>query len=462
MVSPKLIKPTIAEWLPDLTIVLLLAFALWFKSDNDRWNKDVIANDVLEYYSYLPAVFIDKDITLEFLNDYSIPHVGNYWPKTAANGNYVFKMTMGTSLLYAPFFGAAHLYVKAKGGEATGFSRPYHKAIAIGALVYLFLGLLATKKILLKYFSPRTTAVTLILLVLATNLLYYATCEPGMNHVFNFCLMATALLQIDKWLRKPSVRISIFTGLLIGLISLIRPSNALIVIFFLLWNCSTWPEIRKRFLFILSNYKVVLIMALAAIFVWVPQMIYWNMQTGHLIYNSYVGEHFYFGNFNIDKALFGYRKGWLVYTPVMFFAIAGFFFMKKELKKIRISVMVFLILFVYIVFSWWCWWYGGSYGSRPMIDIFAILAIPLAAIVEKGVNSRIWLKILTAGFVFVFVYHGVFQTRQYIHKAIHYDSMTKKAYWNSFGKQHPRDTFFTLLQSPDYKSAMEGKKEILN
>lgn len=462
MATNKLEKLTQIKWLPDLAIVLLILFALWFKTENGKWKNKVIDGDALEYYSYLPAVFIDHDITLGFLKDYSIGHVGEYWPKTAENGNFVFKMTMGTSLLYAPFFGAAHLYVKATGGEATGFSQPYHIAIAIGALVYLFLGLIATKKILKKYFNPLTTSVTLILTVLATNLLYYATCEPGMNHVFNFCLMATALLLIDKWLRKPSIKNSVFTGLLIGLISLIRPSNTLIVLFFLLWNCRTWPEIRKRLLFFRSNYRVVLIMSLAAILVWVPQMIYWKMQTGHIIYNSYVGEQFYFGNFNTYKALLGYRKGWLVYTPVMFFAIAGFFFMNKELKKIRTSVIVFLILFVYVVFSWWCWWYGGSYGSRPMIDIYAILAIPLAAIVEKGVNGRILLKIFTAGVVFIFVYHGIFQTRQYIHGAIHYDSMTKKAYWISFGKQHPRDAFFTLLQSPDYKSAMEGKKEIQN
>ena len=72
----------------------------------------------------------------------------------------------------------------------------------------------------------------------------------------------------------------------------------------------------------------------------------------------------------------------------MLFAVAGIFYLPRYIKGVTLGISVFLVLNVYIIFSWWSWWYGGSFGARPMIDSYGILAIPLAAMIEQMLGMR--------------------------------------------------------------------------
>ena len=58
------------------------------------------------YYSYLPALFIYKDLKFHFLEKSKINFKAKhqFWPETAPNGNKVIKTTIGMSVLYFPFF----------------------------------------------------------------------------------------------------------------------------------------------------------------------------------------------------------------------------------------------------------------------------------------------------------------------------------------------------------------------
>jgi len=55
--------------------------------------------------------------------------------------------------------------------------------------------------------------------------------------------------------------------------------------------------------------------------------------------------------------------------------------------------------------------------------------------------------------------HSLFETGQYTYGAIHWDSMSKKAYWYSFGKLHPDGEFYKLLKAPDYEKAIKGERD---
>ena len=48
---------------------------------------------------------------------------------------------------------------------------------------------------------------------------------------------------------------------------------------------------------------------------------------------------------------------------------------------------------------------------------------------------------------------------QYREGSIHWDSMTKEAYWASFGKLHIPKNFEKMLKHPDYDKAKEGEDE---
>jgi len=445
-------RARIVNWLIILFIInLSFDLKLW-----DQENK-IFYSDVLYYYSYLPATFIHHDLALDFVKKDPAKYRNKFWPRPSPNGKLMAKMSMGVSFLYAPFFFIGHIAAHVYDYEPNGFSKPYRFALAMSAIFYLAIGLFYLRKILKIYFSEWITALTCLSVVIGTNLLHYTTTEPTMSHTYVFSATTIFIYFLIKWFENPTYKNTILLGLLTGLITLIRPTNIIILIFILLYKVYSWSSFKDRIISLIKKYKLILLMILAFLIVWIPQMLYWKYVTGHYIYYSYEGEGFFFDNPQIISGLFSYRKGWLLYTPIMVFALIGIPFLFRKQKEFFLPVLLYTILNIYIVLSWWSWWYGGGFGLRAFIDSYVILAIPLAAFLSWCFNQKIIFRILTIIVIFTFIWFNHFQTRQYYYGAIHWDSMTKAAYWNSFGRIHPTIEFRELLEQPDYEAAKQGK-----
>ena len=420
----------------------------------------VIRSDIISYYAYLPATFIEKDIKLQF--DFRDENgKWRYYPLKAPNGGFVIKTSMGMAIMYAPFFFIAHYSAEIMGYEANGFTTPYAFALIYGCIVYLLIGFLCLRLLLLKYFKDIIVALTLLIIGLATNLHWYAYAEGTMSHGYSFALFCIFLFLIEKWQDKQSYGTTIFMGLIIGLISLIRPTNGIIVFLFLLYKITSLKDVKTRLQLFLKNYPKIIVMVLCAFIVWIPQLLYWKSVSGEWFYYSYTNEHFYFNNPYILSVLFGFRKGWLLYTPVMIFALIGVGMLWKHNKKYFYATVLFLIINVYIVSSWWCWWYGGGFGMRALVESYAILAIPLATFLTWMIRQKLRVKIPLCIIVAAISLLSVWHTFRYHYGTIHYDAMSKESYFYSFWSLNPDKTFKSLLVSPDYKSAKEGKTEEL-
>jgi hypothetical protein len=280
-----------------------------------------------------------------------------------------------------------------------------------------------------------------------------------MSHGYSFALFCIFLFLIEKWQEKQNYGTTIFMGLTIGLISLIRPTNGIVVILLLFYNITNLKDIRNRIQLFLKNYTKIIAMLLFAFIVWIPQLLCWKSVTGEWLYYSYGNEKFFFNNPQILSVLFGFRKGWLIYTPVMIFALIGVGMLWKTNKKYFYPTVLFLIINIYIVSSWWCWWYGGGFGMRALIESYAILAIPLATFLTWITKQTLHRKIVLWSVVAIISLLSVLHTFRYHYGTIHYDAMTKDSYFYSFWRFIPDEEYKSLLVSPDYKSAREGKKE---
>ena len=258
----------------SFVVILLMAAFMLLRMFNDHRYSDpsrVIAWDVVSYYSYLPAAFIEHDLTLSFTEG---EHTGTYWPETLTDGRKVIKTSMGLSFMYCPFFLVAHVAALLFDYPADGFSVPYAFALMLAGLVYCILGMLLLRRLLLRHFPEWVTALTLLIIGLCTNLYWYSVYEAPMSHAFSFCLFALFALLTEKWCERPTIWRSVAIGLTLGLISLVRPSNALVVVYFLL--CGTHTVRTLRVAPVIGHYCLV---AVAAAFVWVPQMAYWHLNT---------------------------------------------------------------------------------------------------------------------------------------------------------------------------------------
>ncbi|MCK5776662.1 MAG: glycosyltransferase family 39 protein, partial [Bacteroidales bacterium] len=282
--------------------------------------------DAFGYYMYLPSIFIYQDITdLKWLPEvdskYSVTGGKVYQAEKNENGDYVFKYLIGVSIMESPFFLLGHLIAENTKHEADGFSPPYQYAIAFGAVIFCILAIFLLRTLLLRFFSDRSTAISLVLLVTATNLIQYVSIDSGMSHSYIFPLYVIVIYTTIKWHSKPSILWASLTGLTIGLATICRPTEAIMLFIPLLWNTQT-KEVSKAKWNQVKKYKIHILYAVIFGFIGIlPQLIYWKIASGSFIYN--VGSKWVFLN-PFFRVLFGWESGWFIYTPITIFFILGF------------------------------------------------------------------------------------------------------------------------------------------
>ena len=450
--------------LPRKTILFIILVYLATMFSYHNWtrtkpeNRGVIHWDIISYYAYLPATFIYGDIKLGFLDDPAFKNDNKFWDVRAENGNRLIQTSMGMSFLYAPFFFLAHLLAPVVGEPRDGFGSIYQLFLCLSSLFYFIIGIIVLSKLLLRYFTPVVTSLTLLCIALGTNLFFYTVFEGPMTHSYNFMMITLFLYLVIKWYEQPGYFRSFWLGLLFGLIVLVRPTNILVIFLLFFWGVGSWKDRKARYRCFISHFPVVLLMVLAFIMVWIPQMMYWKILTGKLFYNGYssLGGGFYFDAPHTWKMLFSYRKGWYLYTPLMLVATLGIIPLYKRLNEAFAGVLIYLVIMVYVLSSWWSWWYGGSFGLRSMVDVYGIMALPLAVVIEGTMKRK---KITKYALLFLFsfmVYLNVLQSWQYTKGALHYLGTTKGAYWSNFLRWKYNGRHWSMLSIPDFELARKS------
>jgi hypothetical protein len=410
---------------------LFLVIAIFTIDRYNRWvdfEKDAspFVYDVNEYYSYLPAAFIHHDLSFNYPGSTALP---------AGNGNRIPKVTMGMAIMYSPFFFAGHAIAKATNAPLTGFSLPYKWCVHFGSILYALLGLWFCRKNLLLFFPEIISTIALVCVFFGTNLFYYTYGFGEMSHSYLFFIDAAFVFFTIMWVRSQKFSQLLWLSFLGGFATLIRPTECLLFIFPLLFGVTKLSDIKSRFMLLLSyRYKIFFAICLV-IFPFFLQMMFWKIHSGHWLFFSYGDERFFFNDPQVINFLFSFRKGWLLYTPMMAFGIAGIFFMRKHIPEMFYFLIIFLALDIYILSSWWAWSYGGSFGCRALIQHYCIMIFPLAAFIQFifGLFSSKYLLNLFAKTALLFVFYLVIilnfnQSWLYKYAIIPSDNMTKEAY----------------------------------
>jgi len=449
-------------WL-SLLIILLMVLRMMFVMHHWTVNEDgrrgVIKWDVISYYSYLPATVIYGDPTLSFLDDREVHNDNKFWYSKLENGNRLIITSMGLSYLYAPFFLTAHALAPVLGQGNDGYSNIYQLMLIVSGVFYAFLGLVLLIRFLRRYFDPVSTAIVILVLGIGTNLYFYTTMEPAMPHSHNFFLVTLFLTLVVRWYDNPRPLNTILLGGVFGLIVLVRPTNILLFLFFFLFGVTTWRSLGERILFFLNRWPLILLMLVMFLVPWTPQMLYWKKVTGHFFFFTYSEKNasFFFGHPHILESLFSFRKGWLIYTPVMWFALAGIWWLFRKSSKWAAAVLIFVAAMIYVQSSWWCWWFGGGFSLRPYVSMYPILAFPMAFLLSELYQrkKKTGFAVVTSMLLILTVYQ-VFQTRQFRSHAIHWSGATREAYFENFLKPRPTSASWKMLEMPDFNLAREG------
>lgn len=439
-----------------ITLFSLITYKYWIVYQDHPFH-----NDVDQYYSYLIAQFIHHDLSFKF------PH--QLWLIEAPNHQLVPKVTMGLSLMYLPFFVIADNIAYAYDFDGLGYSAPYGICIHFGTLFYAILGFWYARKSLLFFFSEWVVAITLLLVLFGTNLFYYVYREGEMSHSYLFFLFSVFMYHALQWHFNYKNKHLYYMAFILGFVVLIRPTEILIILIPLLYQVTSFKTLKQKLakLFCLK-WKLTFIVILFLLPI-IPQLIYWKIFTGQFFFFSYGSqEGFFFLDPKFFGVLFSWRKGWFLYTPLMTFSIIGLWFMLKKWKDMFVPIAIYLGLTIYLVSCWWDWSFGGSHGMRALVQSYAFLIFPLAFLIKWLFTMSIkWLKfILIPVFLMAssfFIYLNIFQVWQFKNSLIHWDSMSKNAYYFAFLKkdfsQNDRIFIETLFIHPNYEEMRKGNRD---
>ena len=437
--------------------------------------ENVLTWDVFGYYLYLPAKFIYKDLAFSdkswlnnLMNMYE-PSSTLYQLVTIENGNSVIKYSSGLAILLAPFFFIAHFIAPHIGYAADGLSAPYQIAALSGSLIWAVLGIIVFSRLLKHYFDLFTSSILLVLILFGTNYFQLTTYDGTLlTHNFLFTFYALIIYFTIKWHDSPRYKYAVLLGISIGFTILIRPSEATCILIPMLWNVYDKKSFRNKLLLAKANAIQVLIIVTVSIVMFCPQLIYWKAVTGDYLFYSYVnaGEGFDFLTPYTLQFLFGFRKGWFVYTPIMIIACMGFYHLFRKNRSLFYAIVIFCIVDVYIVSSWSCWWYaGGSFSSRSLMPAYTLLAFPLGYFINAIRSARKPILYGLSALLAIIVFLNLFQTWQWRNKILSKDRMTRKYYFATFGattvKEEDKKLLLVERSDQPFSNEQEYSKKIL-
>jgi len=434
-------------WACLIILVTVLSVRFSYFTNESKNGYNATTWDALGYYMYLPGLIIYDDVTElkwfpEIDRKYNVSGGELYQATKLDKGGYAFKYLGGVAVMELPFFYVGHAIANMTDAPEDGFSWPYQYAVLFGAIFWFMTGCFILRKVLLRYYSETITALTLLLVCLASNILQYVSVDGAMSHVFIFPLYALMLWLTIRWHEKPKVPTALFIGLVAGLATISRPTELIIVFIPVLWGLESSGKLKSKWSLVKQNRLHVLWAALGGIIGILPQLLYWKHATGSWIYD--VGSKWYFLN-PWFRVLFGFEKGWFIYTPVAIFMIIGLFFLKG--KPFRKAVITFSILNLWIIMAWSDWRYGASYSARALTQSYPVLALALAAFIERFyVERKRWLIVgLSAYFIFV----NIFQIGQYNATVLHYDHMNARYYSAIYLNWNPSPLDYSLLDTDE-------------
>jgi hypothetical protein len=424
--------------------VLAVAAAAWIYSGGlTYYGTGPIHSDANGYYVYLPALFLDHDLTMRrtarrsFGGDPSyIP--GVEWRRTAVPAGHpgqhrpLDQFGVGEAVLIAPFFAVGHGLAILTGERRDGFSWPYQYAAQAAGLVYVLLGLFLTALVLQRWFASRTVLITLVALAFGAAVFQYATYDAVYSHAYSFFLVALVVrLTLSVW-EWPRFANAVPLGAALGLVGLVRMTNLVVLLFCALVGIERPRDLPARARAIVRRYDLVAAGGAAFVLTLLPQFAYWYRIMDTPFVNPYVHSagHLDLLHPHLVGVLFSVRKGLFFWTPLLLLAVAGLPLLRRRAPAVFVPSVVYLVAVTWLVASWSVWWYGASFGMRALVDAMPVFALGLAALVDaaRGVVARRAVGAAVA-LTTVLAVHGMLA---YWLKTIPYDHTTLHEYATSF------------------------------
>jgi hypothetical protein len=391
--------------LKKLSIQLVLIALLYFwgtvLQQGHKPHLRYLWSDAEGYFIYLPAVFVHGSFQGFACRDsVMIQHL-------APDDKVFTKFTYGTALMELPFFLIAQTSRAIQGFSLhhDSYTTDYGVMVLVGACFYFVMGIFLIAKILHRHFQNPWVVWTAVAAVsIGSNALFYVVRQPGFSHIYSFFLMSVLLYYTPMFVKNIDRKSVFAMSLLYGLIVLIRPTNALVLFYLLLFDVQTPSNLSERKRFWLSHWRLSGVALLGVLLPMLPQLAYWQYIFGRPIAYSYENERFDWLHPKLGHLWFDVLNGMFPYTPMMFVVVFGLCWMAwRGVLNGRLVLGLFLSL-SYVWSCWWCWWFGGAHGQRNIVEWMPFFAFPIAYLLDIAVRKSLLWQVLSFLSVFILIF----------------------------------------------------------
>lgn len=360
-----------AVWLSIFALFVFLAFNRNWKFGFFNYHDEIWA-DKAGYHVFLPATFIYNWDAAEFPPGVDYNTGGGFQIDAWRNG-ILTKYPPGVAIMRLPFFLAAHAWALLSHAPADGFSAPYHAAAILAGVTYAIAGLYFVWRLLLLLSNRRTAWLGVAGTLLGSNLFYYITEEPGLSHVYSFCLMAWLLWQLRLFQLSEKPIHLYAAAFSVGLIFCVRPVNMLFLSPLLLWWISTrWRELSGNW----GSWLTAAACAAIPVLPWFMYRIYLQ-QHG---FEPYGEEGFvYWRSPHILKVLFAPENGFFPMSPFFLLLVPAMAILLRKTggmyRSLALTTGSIFALITLTYASWWAWGLACGFGHRGYIDFYPLFLV---------------------------------------------------------------------------------------
>jgi hypothetical protein len=356
-----------------------------------------VRGDGVGYYAFARSMLIEH--RLDFTNDWlganasfrmnRMDAAGGIRPNQYTSTGYLNNhFAVGPAILWSPFLLVAHagvlLYDRLGGrAAADGFSAPYRVAMALGTAFYGFMALLISFVLARRYVAERWAFLATVGIWFGSSLPVYMYFNPSWSHAHSAFAVAVFLWY---WMRTRNERTWVqwvILGALGGLMLDVYYVAAVVLLLPLLESLACYRASllgktnEPAWRLFLKN----VVFALALVGTFLPTLI-----AKKIIYGSYLNmgytEHWFWKSPAFFRVCFSSEHGLFSWTPILLFAAAGLFVLRKYDRTLALYLIVVFAVYVYAMGCYQDWNGLSSYGNRFFVGLTPFFVLGLSALFD--------------------------------------------------------------------------------
>jgi len=348
-----------------LTGVWALTTLLWLQ-------PGILIPDGVGYFAYLPSIALDHDLVFfdEWQRFGMIREGVIAYKDVTANGHLANHWTCGSAMAWAPAYLLGHAAAAMTHFPRNGVSLPYNVPVvftsAVAGLIALLLGMRAASR------YGQNALIAAIAVWFGSPLMWYSLRHSTMSHAVGAAACAAVVWLSMRCSTDTPVCDHFAIGLAVGFACAVRPQNAPFILVPLMLAPS------RKF-----GWTI-----LGAVIGGLPQLIVSQVLWGSPLAFANVGaqgnDWQSFTHIRLLETLFSSYHGLAVWTPLLLFALAGFWFLFKDDRRLGLAaIAMFGLQWLMIGTLDRAFWGGAAFGQRRFDNCTIFFILGLAALFAR-------------------------------------------------------------------------------